>query len=179
MNLTLTGFLRKYCRELTGLDTGNLRKLCAAAATSQPGAAEAVMLFAAVQGKSEYLFSLAEGTNLERPYAVACEDMSRFDDIESWLKSGSAPSRYEKVWSAYLSEKGAIGNDRRVILLMRDKTMEAMEAAGVTAYRLCKELGLNLGNVYAYLGKGDATKVSRSTARRLMECALSHVPSCL
>ena len=56
---------------------------------------------------------------------------------------------------------------------MREKTLDAIESGGLTVYRLCKDLDLNQGNVYAYLGKGDASKVSRATARRLMEHAQS------
>ena len=51
MNLTLKGFLRGYCRELTGLQTDNLRKLLGAVLDNAPSAAEALMGFAAVQGK--------------------------------------------------------------------------------------------------------------------------------
>ena len=36
---------------------------------------------------------------------------------------------------------------------------------------LAARLGLNRGNVYAYLNGGDVTKVSRATARRIMEAA--------
>ena len=61
--------------------------------------------------------------------------------------------------------------DRRIIELMRKATLDAMERRRLTAYRICKALDLNLGNVYAYLGKGDVSKVSRNTARRIMEYA--------
>ena len=55
---------------------------------------------------------------------------------------------------------------------MRKKTLDALHTNNVSIYRLCKDLGLNLGNVYAYLSKGDATKVSRDTARTIMEYAV-------
>lgn len=58
--------------------------------------------------------------------------------------------------------------DRRVNALMRKKTLEALEESGVTRYGLCRALRLNKGNVYAYLA-GDDSKVSRKTARRIME----------
>lgn len=58
-----------------------------------------------------------------------------------------------------------------IIELMRKATLDAMERRRLTAYRICKTLDLNLGNVYAYLGKGDISKVSRNTARRIMEYA--------
>ena len=60
--------------------------------------------------------------------------------------------------------------DRRVNALMRKRTLEALEESGVTRYGICRALHLNKGNVYAYLA-GDDSKVSRETARRIMEYA--------
>ena len=54
---------------------------------------------------------------------------------------------------------------------MREKTLAALASSGRTVYSLCGELGLNRGNVYAYLNAGDVTKVSRATARRILEAA--------
>ncbi len=172
MNLTFLGFLRGYCRELTGLETDSLKKLCQAAAANQPAAAEAVMAFAAAKGKERYLLSLAKGTRLEEEYSSVVSSLSRFKKAENWIQSDHAPDRYRKIWLAYQAKKGAAETDRRVILLMRGKTLEAMKAAGLTTYRICKELDLNLGNAYAYLGKADPAKVSRSTARKIMDYAL-------
>ena len=57
---------------------------------------------------------------------------------------------------------------------MRDKTVRALESSELTVYRLCKDLQLNMGNVYAYLNNGDATKVSKATARTIMNYATSY-----
>ncbi len=48
-----------------------------------------------------------------------------------------------------------------------------MRERELTAYRICKDLDLNLGNIYAYLNRGDVAKVSRNTARRILEHASS------
>lgn len=171
MNLTFLGFLRGYCRELTGLQTDSLKKLCGSVVSEQPAAAEAVMTFAAAKGKQRYLLALSKGTQVENNYAAACKAIECYENVEVWLQSESAPDRYKKVWLAYQAKRNAPENDRRVIMIMRGKTLDAMKAAGLTSYRLCKDLGLNLGNVYAYLSKGDASKVSRATARKIMEHA--------
>ncbi len=70
-----------------------------------------------------------------------------------------------------LARLGTNAQGGGIIELMRKATLDAMERRRLTAYRVCKTLGLNLGNVYAYLGKGDVSKVSRNTARRIMEYA--------
>lgn len=173
MNLKFKGFLRGYVRELTGLETDNLKKQLAAVLGDAPAAAEALMLFAAVQGRSQYLAKLAQDTFLAENYLSFSEAAEEEGDLAALLESSDTPQRYQKVWQAYLSKKDAVKADRRVIALMREKTIDAMQNAELTVYGLCKQLGLNAGNVYAYLNGGDVTKVSRSTARRIMEAALA------
>lgn len=173
MNLTFQGFLRGYCRELTGLQTSSLRKLSAAVATDAPAAAEALMAFAAVQGKADYLARLSEGTWMEGDYRQRAAEIGQASDISGYLASAEAPARYQKVWNAYLAKRDAAVADRRAIELMREKTLSALEETGTTVYRLCIDLGLNLGNIYSYLHGGNVMKVSRATARRIMDHACS------
>lgn len=174
MNLTFKGFLRGYCRELTGLTTDSLKKLLFSASLDAPSAAESVMLFAAVQNKADYLVRLSSGLWMHEQYQKVAEDLKDFNSLEDYLLSTKAPERYKKVWNAYRAKKDAIQADRRVILLMREKTIDAMKTASLTAYAICKKLNLNLGNVYAYLHSGDETKVSRATAREIMQFAVSY-----
>ncbi|MDE8701940.1 helix-turn-helix transcriptional regulator [Adlercreutzia equolifaciens] len=168
MNLTFKGFLRAYCRELSGLSTDNLRKLLQAVLDDAPAASEVVMAFAAAQGKEGYLAELARNTRLEAEYARAAREIEGAGGIEPYVQSEAAPERYRKVWLAYRAKREAVVNDRRVVALMGEKLRVLMEEKNVTVYRLCKELGLNKGNVYAFLHKGDASKVSRRTARRIL-----------
>lgn len=173
MNLTFKGFLRGYVRELTGLETDNLRKLLTATVEEAPAAAETLMAFAAVQGKARYLTSLAQGTILKEGYAEFARSTAGCDErgIAKYLAGEDSPDRYQKVWLAYRAKKEAVNADRRVIGLMREKTLESVGRSGTTVYSLCKALDLNIGNIYAYLNKGDVRKVSRETARRIMIAA--------
>ncbi len=93
------------------------------------------------------------------------------EEVSFFLQSAEAPPRYRAVWSAYIAKRYAIAGERLVIAGMREKTLQAMKGRDVTVYRLCKDLGLNKGNIYAFLGKGDDTKVSQGTARRILEYA--------
>ncbi len=171
MNLTFKGFLRAYCRELTGLETDSLKRLISRTVNKTPAAAETVMAFAAIQGKAEYAASLAKGSWLEDGYRKFLTEYAAFGSVDEYLSSKHAPDRYRKVWRAYLAKRDAVVADRRVSALMREKTRTFMSRSGLTIYELCKALGLNKGNVYAYLNKGDTSKVSRATARRIMEFA--------
>ena len=140
MNLTFKGFLRGYCRELTGLSTDSLRKLCSCVDKTCPAAAEALMVFAAVQGKAAYLEALSRDTWMHQSYSEFATQLNAYSSVEEYLRTSQVPQRYAKVWLAYQSKKNAIVADRRVVLLMRDKTLDAMMTAETTAYRLCKDL---------------------------------------
>ena len=174
MNLTFKGFLRNYCRELTGLETDNLKKLLSSVTSDSPAAAEAVMLFSAVQGKSDYLVGLSFGTWVHDQYQAVSKDLSTFKNLKEYLSSDCAPERYKKVWNAFCAKKGAIKADRRVSALMREKSLAAIKKSGLTAYQISKTMKLDLGNVYAYLNARDVTKVSRNTAREIMQFAMTY-----
>lgn len=174
MNLTFKGFLRSYCRELAGAPTDNLRKLCAAANTDAPRAAEVLFLFALEQGKLARLLALCPGTWMEEDYLTLSERAAAFEgNAEAFLREEELPARYKKILDAYHAKKNSAAPGRRMSLLMREKTLQALTEKGVSVYRLCKDLNLNKGNAYAYLSKGDASKVSKATAARMMEYALS------
>ena len=172
MNLTFRGFLKNYCRELSGLDTLSLRKLCSAAENEAPRVAEPLFLLALVEGKLPFLLSLASDTWMEQYYQQAADLVHNVNPTDCEALERALPHRYKNVLRAYRAVRERVASDRRVNGLMRKKTLDALHANKVSIYRLCKELGLNLGNVYAYLSKGDVTKVSRDTARTIMEYAV-------
>ena len=170
MNLTFKGFLKLYCQELAGEKTLNYRRLVALANGDAPRVAEPLLLLALEEGKEDYLRNLVHGMRMSHEYEEVCDVVGRHRGaLVEALEEGVLPRRYQNVWKAFLAKKYAVEADRRVIQLMRDKVLEAMDAGGITVYGLCKALGLNKGNVYAYLNGGDATKVSRLTARRIYE----------
>lgn len=172
MNLTFRGFLQQYCQELTGLQTTSLKRLCHAAATDAPRAVEPLFLLAVKEGRVPYLRKAAAGTPLEAKYEQWAALLAKHGSLDSMLDDSEAPQRLRKVYAAYKGKRDAIDADRRIIAQMRKKTLAAMKPQRLTTYRICQDLGLNLGNVYAYLGKGDVTKVSRDTARAIMERAV-------
>lgn len=171
MNLTFKGFLRQYCRELTGLKTDNLRKLAAVIATEAPHAAEALFLFAAEQDKANHLVDASSGTWAEALFRESARRLTESGSVKAFLSRDETPERFKKVRQAYEARTTQIQADRRVIALMRSRTLEALEEKGLSVYRLCADLKLNQGNIYAYLNKGDVSKVSRATARKIMDWA--------
>ena len=170
MNLTFEGFLKGYCRELSGQQSLSFRKLVEQATTVAPRVAEPLFLLALAQGKAEYVLGLSDGSWMEEGYRGVLSLYGQACSLASLCTEDKLPNRYANVWHAYRGVKEKPAADRRVNALMRKRTLEALEESGVTRYGICRALHLNKGNVYAYLA-GDDSKVSRETARRIMEYA--------
>ena len=175
MKLTFRGWLLSYCQELTGLKTTSVKKLVSAVEGSAPHASAAVFLLAVEAGRVADLISrssdpelLAEWESVsamlsEGPNGAEAFARVNYDDL---------PVRYRKVIDVYDAVAEERENDEHAKALMAEKTVAALEKAGKTRYRLCKDLKLNEGNVYAWLA-GDPSKVSRATARRAWRYAES------
>lgn len=96
--------------------------------------------------------------------------MCKYESVRAFLESDDAPARYAFVLDAFLAQGDALAADRRMNGFLREKISSALERGNVTRYKMCKDLGLNAGNVYAYLA-GDDAKVSNATARKIYEYA--------
>ena len=169
MRRTLKGFLEEYCRELSGLDTMSLRKLVAAA-EGNARLVEPLFALAAVQGKAGYLVRISESEWFHDDYEDLARKLVKHGSLEALLSSDDAPARYAAVLEAFRAQGDALAADRRINGLMRQRIAEALTRRGITRYRMCKDLDLNPGNVYAYLA-GDDAKVSKETARRMLAYA--------
>ena len=147
MNLTFEGFLKGYCRELSGQQSLSFRKLVKQATTVAPRVAEPLFLLALAQGKAEYVLGLSEGSWMEQDYRDVLSLYGQAGSMASLCAKSELPNRYANVWRAYRAVKEKPAADRRVNALMRKKTLEALEESGVTRYGLCRALRLNKGNV--------------------------------
>ena len=166
MHRTLKGFLKDYCRELSGADTANLRKLVTAA-QSNARLVEPLFALAAAQGETGYLTRISEGAWFHNDYEVLAGKLEEHGSLEALLSSDDAPPRYAAVLAAFRAQGDALSADRRMNALLRPRIAKALAQKGITRYKLCKALGLNPGNVYAYLA-GDDAKVSKETAWRML-----------
>ena len=175
MRLTFRGWLLSYCQELTGLKTTSVKKLVSAAEEYAPHASAAVFFLAVEAGRIADLVSRASDPELLAEWMpVAAMLPENPTNAEAFARANydELPIRYRKVIDAYDAVAEDRENDERAKALMAEKTVAALENAGKTRYRLCKDLKLNEGNVYAWLA-GDPSKVSRATARRAWRYAES------
>jgi hypothetical protein len=67
---------------------------------------------------------------------------------------------YAKAWRSFVARRDAVDRDKDVRLVARKRVLELEARKGVSRYRMAKDLGLNPGNLHAYLSQGVATKLS-------------------
>ena len=164
MNLTFKGFLKKYCAELSGINTSNIRRLVNAANTNAPRVAEPLFVYAYVADKAKYLISVSENTWMHKDYIKLLKIINeKFPDIQDFLRSDIAPKRYAAVLDAYNLKDDVIKSNRRVLYKLRPKVKESLKKSGMSKYKVCKELDINPGNFYAYMN-GDDSKISSEIA---------------
>lgn len=179
--LTLKGFLRQYCKVLAGLDTLSYARLASRAENGWARVAEPLVLLAVVEGKLPLLKKRAGAlvSNAVAQLEGALETTKHCDlasEPSLLERKDELPESFRKVLVSYEAEVGKVANDRRLTGLLREMLLPVMEEKGLTGYRLCKELGLNSGNVYAFLANGDVKCVSKETALRMFEFADAYRP---
>ena len=183
MKRTMKGFLLSECNRLIGLDkhTTSLKKLyCAAAKPSGARAREYVFLFALESNKLDVLSDLA-GKDASLSFNKQCIRLMPVarpfeGDAEEFLMAYGEElgKRFVQVLDAFHAPALRMENDLRVKGIMREKMLTALHETGTTPYAMVRDLGLNKGNAYAYL-RGDCTKVSRESARRMYDYAIARL----
>ena len=178
--LTLKGFLRQYCCLLAELDTRSYARLVNRAENGWSRLVEPLALLAVVEDKLPLLkkragdLTRAGITQLEA--AMPIESNTPVTESSLLERKDDLPESFRKVLDSYVAEKGKAANERRLTGVLREMLLPLMEEKRLTGYRLCKDLGLNTGNVYAYLAKGNVRCVSKETALRMFEYAEAYQP---
>jgi len=167
------GFLLNYAQELTGSNTSSLRKLLELSFRGCSRAFEPVLLLFILKERGSEAWKLVSKTHF-RDSARSLLDKAMDEDTLMHLLAkdddgDDCLERYRKVYRAYRNNEERLAVDREVSLLLREKTLALMEKKGLSNYRVYTDLSLNHGNVNAFLKNGDASKVSRKTARKMFD----------
>ncbi len=168
--LTFAGFLESYVRHLAGLDTLDLSRL-ARAMRSEPRLAEPLLLYAAKSGRAEKLSGLLGASDDLRDELHTLVELERSDRLESVLAAEDPRLRpeYAKVWRSYVARRDAPARDAELKLRARERVLALEKTKGVTRYRMAKDLGLNPGNLHAFLAQGNPSKLSLARVYELVE----------
>lgn len=168
MRLTFRGFLKRYVKELFEASDMKLSGLVSAANEDCPQGREALFLYALECGRLDDLLRLSEGTRMEGEWALLEARARESGGAETFSSREDVPERYRKVLAAYRwQSQGRSANREETKVLLRERILEALHESGMSVYRLCKDLNLNQGNVYAFLNGGDLSKVGYDLACRM------------
>jgi hypothetical protein len=168
--LTFPGFLQSYVRALSGEDTLALSRLAVLSET-EARLVEPLLLWAAVTGRAKRLESLLEGRQALQQELRMLARLRSTGCLESELADASPNLRpeYSKVWHSYVVRRDAPSRDKDLRLKVRKRVLELESQKSVTRYRMAKDLGLNPGNLHAFLSLGDPTKLSLDRVADLVE----------
>ena len=168
--LTFKGFLTQYVRELSTQDTLSVYRLAKEAEHENPRLREPLTLYSLFCGHAHVLRRAAKGDWLDREVLdfMPEELMPMLEDEHSKLHEN-----YKKVYRSYRSVASKQQTDDNTKRLLLERTRRRQAESGVSNYRLYRDLGLNPGNVNAYLKHGDVGKVSLDTARKLYQAMVT------
>jgi len=168
--LSFPGYLESYVLRLSGGKTLAVKELAAMAA-KEPRLVEPLLLWAVETGRSPNLCRLLEdGSRMARELGTL-ESLKRQQTLELALTSVDSPlgPEYRKVWHSYLVRANAPKRDAQLKLEARRRVLELEATKSVSRYRMAKDLGLNPGNLHAYLAQGNASKLSLDRALSLVD----------
>lgn len=165
--LTFEGYLSSYVQHLAGRKTLSLSKLMGLA-ESEPRVVEPLLLWAVVSGHADRLSRLLSGQQTLELRTLAA--LNERGQLESALAEDDSSLRteYTKVWRSYTVRRDASARDAQLKLKMRDRALELEAVKGVTRYRMAKDLGLNPGNLHAFLTQAKTSKLSLERAYELV-----------
>ncbi len=168
--LTFPGFLESYVRALAGENTLALPKL-AQLSRSEPRLVEPMLLWVVTKGRADRLASLLKGRDDLQQELTTLVELQSAGSLESALAAEDARLRpeYSKAWRSYLVRRDAAARDAELRLEARKRVLALESRKGVTRYRMAKDLGLNPGNLHAFLTQGDPSKLSLDRVAELLE----------
>lgn len=168
--LTFTGFLESYVRYLAGENTLALPWLVALTA-SEPRLVEPMLLWAVTTGRGGRLNKLLNGRDdLQRELAELAE-LQQAGELVSALEDEDPSLRpeYSKAWRSYVARRDGSARDAELKLQARERVLALESTKHVTRYRMAKDLGLNHGNLHAFLAQGNPAKLSLDRVVELVE----------
>ena len=73
------------------------------------------------------------------------------------------------MWRSYVARRDAPARDARLKMAARDRVLALEAEKRVSRYRMAKDLGLNPGNLHAFLTQGVPSKLALDKAYGLVK----------
>ena len=142
----------------------------------RPRAKEPLLLCALATGRYEKLMALMWRDDIKEEYSAVAE-LLQGADLSALALNGvfpeGLPREYAKRLNTFASEYRKPETQAESKRLRWEKSRQLQLQKGVSVARICNELGLNRGNVNAYMKHGDVSKMSLQNATRIMKYLLA------
>jgi Fic family protein len=163
-------WLSKELKYLSGEDTVALRRLAYLAQTSIPRLRERLVLYAIEINRAERLKGFLYNSN----YLEELETVQRIigNDSACALDEKTLtciPARYQKAISSFNAAYRQIDTLKESKRLRWQRTVRLQKEKGISNADIYKQLGLDPGNINAYLKNGDMDRVTLNTATTIMK----------
>lgn len=169
-------WIQKEAARLAGFSTFRLREIAAAMQGSGPRAKEPLLLYALEADRFEKLLELIWRDDIREEYRTIA-DMLRDINLSEAAVSGNIPENlpreYAKHLTSFASEYHKPETQAESKRLRWEKSRQLQLQKGISAAYISQELGLNRGNVNAYLKHGDVNKVSLQNATNIMKLLMA------
>jgi len=162
--LTFNGYLESYVPYLAGESTLALPRLVELL-PKEPRLAAPLLLWATVSGRANRLDRLLRDDKLRQELEVLTSLRSE-SRLEAALAAEDPRLRpeYSKAWRSYVARRDTAKRDADLKLKVRKRALALLEEKGVSRYRVARDLGLNDGNLFAFLAQGNTSKLSLERA---------------
>ncbi|MCL2024157.1 MAG: hypothetical protein FWG78_00015 [Coriobacteriia bacterium] len=168
--LTLRGFLKRYLTELSDSPDLRMTNLVDDLLAGNGRLKEPLFVYAKLTAQGGRLRALLA----DSVFAGEYEQFERRYEAHDGDVALLGP-RYAKLMASYVSVRDRSA-EKHLKSVMREKVLKGLHAGQMSKYQMAKELGLNQGNMFAFLGKGELGAMSVSNARAMV-ALLDHATS--
>lgn len=155
--LTLLGFLSKYVKLLSEINSLNIHKLASEVYDGNYRLKEPLFLYCYYSDKSDILLKY-----------LSDDDKQEYLTVSGAIRNDAElPTDYMKVLNSYKCRIGMKDNDDRIKSLMIDKIIKLKEIKQISNYRIYTELGINAGNFNDFVKNRKLNRLSLNKSREV------------
>ena len=165
-------WIKKQVLEIAGTDSFSLRRLAALAQKDKPRLAEPLLLYAVAAGHTDRLMSFIYQEDIRKSYEKVLSILKGVDLKEAALSGrldDALPREYGKFLASFRASYNRPETVKDSKYLRWERSRAIQLEKGINTADVYRALGLNAGNVNAYLKHGDIDKVSLQNATDIMD----------
>jgi hypothetical protein len=168
--ITFVGWLKSELSRMSGGGPLRLKRLVNLAQIEIPRLAPLLLFYAIETDRVDHLLAAVDDEELGNEYRevlVLCKGR-KFNALPDTIQN-RLPWSYRKLIASWKAVRDKNSNRSHSKELRLNRTLALKEEKGVTNAQIYQTLGLNPGNVNAYLKHRDVSKVSLETATNIMK----------